>query len=190
LASPLGATPPPGKKRAWPLLLLAGLSFVPGLGLFFGAAAVTWALISDRPRAKLSVVIAGTGTLLNLVVPLLFMLTMQHGEPFTRAEAEQTRRDLAKLVVELEHYHDRTGRYPPSLQVLVGIPVPTRLINIYDHTPGLFGMPRVYEYHPSAEGSDYDLFSAGPDGVPHTADDIRPELTDSLRQRAGYRPAP
>ena len=30
-------------KRSWPLLLLAGCSIIPGFGIFFGAAAVTWA---------------------------------------------------------------------------------------------------------------------------------------------------
>ena len=177
-----------GNKAAWPLLLLAGLSFVPGFGLFFAAAAVTWALISDRPRAKLSLVIAATGALLNLAGSCFVVLTMQHGEAFARIEAQQTREDLTKLVLALEDYHGRTGRYPPSLQVLVGTPIPTRLINIYDQAPGLLRIPRVYEYHLSADGESYDLFSVGPDAVPRTADDIRPQVPDSLADRAGYRP--
>ncbi len=190
MAIPIGPTAPIGKKPAWPLLLVAGLSFVPVFGLFFGAAAVTWALISNRPRAKLSLLIAATGALLNLAVPFFVVLRMQHGETFARVEAQQTREDLTKLVSALQDYHGRAGRYPPSLQILVGIPVPTRLINIYDHAPGLLRIPRFYEYHLSADGESYDLFSVGPDGVPHTADDIRPQLPDSLRDRAGYRPTP
>ena len=186
----MGTASPIGKKPAWPLLLVAGLSFVPGLGLFFAAAAVTWALISDRPRAKLGLAIAATGALLNLAGSFFVVLTMQHGEAFARIEAQQTREDLSKLVVALEDYYGRAGRYPPNLRVLVGTPIPTRLINIYDQAPGLFRIPRVYEYHLSADGESYDLFSVGPDAVPHTADDIRPELLDSLRERAGYRPTP
>jgi hypothetical protein len=148
---------------------VAGLAFVPVLGLFFGAGAVTWALISDRPRAKLSLVIAATGALLNVAVPMFVVLTMQHGEAFARVEAQQTREDLTKLVFALQDYRGRAGRY---------------------HAPGLLRVPRFYEYHLSADGESYDLFSVGPDGVPHTADDIRPDLPDSLRGRAGYRPTP
>src|SRR4051812_5282085 len=44
-------------KRSWPLLLLAGCSLLPGFGLLFGAAGVSWGLVSDRPRARLAVVL-------------------------------------------------------------------------------------------------------------------------------------
>ncbi len=51
------------------------------------------------------------------------------------------------MVLELERYRERTGRYPATLQQLVGQPIPLRLLNIYDQTAGIFVFPRVYEYH-------------------------------------------
>ena len=178
-----------GKKRAWPLLLAASLSFVPGFGVFFAAAAVTWALVADRPRTTLSLVIGATGGLLNLVTGILLILKLQHGGVLAQAEMLATRRDLTEIVVALEDYHTRQGRYPPDLRILVGVPIPTRLLNIFDRTQSLIST-RLYVYHLSDEGSSYDLFAAGADGVPHTADDIRPALTDSLTLYSGYRPAP
>src|SRR2546426_8925333 len=59
--------PAPSAKRSWPLLVLGACAFVPGFGIFFGAAAVTWGLVSDRPRAKWGVLLGGAGALLNLV---------------------------------------------------------------------------------------------------------------------------
>lgn len=181
---------PTTPKRAWPLLLVAGCSFVPGLGVLFGAAAVTWALVTDRPRARLAVVLGATGALINLVVPLVIVLRMGEPGEYARMQAAFTRQDLTKLVLEIEQYHAETGHYPASLPLLVGTPIPRRLINIYDQSGGPFRIPRTYEYHRSPDGTTYDLFSAGPDGVPHTADDIRPVVADSLRDRVGYRPVP
>src|SRR6266550_4185351 len=55
--------PAPSAKRSWPLLVLGACAFVPGFGIFFGAAAVTWGLVSDRPRAKWGVLLGGAGAL-------------------------------------------------------------------------------------------------------------------------------
>src|SRR5213080_2222986 len=56
----------PSNKRSWPLLVLGACAFVPGLGLGFAAAAVTWGLVSDRPRVKWGVMLGAAGALLNL----------------------------------------------------------------------------------------------------------------------------
>ena len=181
----------PHRKHAWPLLLVAGLAFVPGLGFLFGSAAVTWALVSDRPRRTLSLILGATGAVLNLAVPILMIVLSPQGRLLARrAEMTQTRQDLTKVVTELERYHTRTGQYPPTLHVLVGVPIPSRLINIYDHSQSILRWNRTYAYLVSDDGTTYDVFAAGPDGIPYTADDVRPAIPDSLRQTVGYRAGP
>jgi len=184
----MGPLPAPSAKRSWPLLVLGACAFVPGFGIFFGAAAVTWGLVSDRPRAKWGVLLGGAGALLNLVGGAVLVGRFEHTSVVERSRIEMTRRDLGAVVLELERYRDRTGRYPGTLQQLVGRPIPLRLLNIYDQTAGIFVFPRVYEYHLAADGSSYDLFALGPDGKPGTADDVRPALPDSLLRGTGYRP--
>src|ERR1051326_2435112 len=39
-------------QASWPLLVVAACSFLPGLGFFFAAGAVSWALLSSRPRRR------------------------------------------------------------------------------------------------------------------------------------------
>ena len=180
--------PAPSAKRSWPLLALGACAFVPGFGIFFGAAAVTWGLVSDRPRAKVGVILEGVGALLNLVGGAVLVGRFEHTPVVERSRIEMTRRDLGAVVLELERYRERTGRYPATLQQLVGQPIPLRLLNIYDQTAGIFVFPRVYEYHLAADGSSYDLFALGRDGKPGTADDVRPALPDSLLRGTGYRP--
>jgi hypothetical protein len=160
-------------KRSWPLLVLAGLAFVPVIGIFFGAGALTWGLLSDRPRAKLGAIVAGTGALLNIAGAMLVGVLFQHSPDMDRTRAILARRELGQLVVELEHYRTGHGRYPATLQILVGVPVPHLFINTLDHTGGLLRM-QYYQYRLAPEGDSYDLFGVGPDGIPGTADDVRP----------------
>jgi len=181
--------PAPSNQRSWPLLALGACAFVPGFGIFFGAAAVTWGLVSNRPRAKLGVMLGSAGALLNLAGGAVLVGRFEHTPIVERSRVEMAQRDLGTLVLELERYRERTGHYPATLQQLVGQPIPLRLINIYDQTAGVFVFPRVYEYHLAADGSSYDLFAVGPDGKPSTADDIRPALPDSVLRGTGYRPA-
>src|SRR5205823_10597618 len=102
--------PAPSAKRSWPLLVLGACAFVPGFGIFFGAAAVTWGLVSDRPRAKLGVILGGAGALLNLVGGAMLIRRFEHTPVVERSRIEMTRRDLGAVVLELERYRDRTGK--------------------------------------------------------------------------------
>src|SRR2546429_6979440 len=85
--------PAPSAKRSWPLLVLGACAFVPGFGIFFGAAAVTWGLVSDRPRAKLGVILGGAGALLNLVGGAMLIRRFGHTvEERTRSSENQDRK--------------------------------------------------------------------------------------------------
>jgi hypothetical protein len=176
-------------KRSWPLLLVAACSFIPVLGFFIGAIAVSWGLLSDRPRARLATTLAAVGAFANLAGLLLVTFFFQRTPEAARLNREATRRDLARVVAALESYRERTGAYPTSLAALER-PFAIPPVNIHDQGAGIIRIYRVYEYHLAADGGSYDLFSVGPDGRPGTDDDIRPALTDSVVARSGYRPPP
>jgi hypothetical protein len=74
---------------------------------------------------------------------------------------------LRGLDVAVQDYRRLEHRMPPSLQVLVdeGYVVPEYATDPWGH-PNLLVIT----------GANYDLFSAGPDGQPGTADDIRPGI--------------
>ena len=175
-------------RRAWPLILVAALSFVPAVGIVAAAAAVSWALAGSRPRARLAVIVAVAGVLFNLGLALTVPRHFHARREIRAVEAQDTRSDLNRLVGALDDYHARTGRYPPTLSALVAYWFPRRILNIHDHTGGLLGLPRTYRYRVAPDGRSFDLYSVGPDGKAHTADDIRPSLPDSLRGTSGYRP--
>ena len=176
-------------RPAWPLFVLAGFAFIPGFGILCGSLAAAWGLLSSRRRALLAAGIGAGGALLQIGIVVAWLLIAGPGsETLSTASRQAAQEDLERLVEALEEYHVRRGAYPASLAELQRSSMATRFINIYDQAGGLFRLPRPYEYHPAADGRSYDLYSAGPDREPATADDIRPELGDSLKARSGYRP--
>ena len=175
-------------KRSWPLLALAAGAFVPVLGLFLAAAAVTWGLVSSRPRALLAAAIGGAGGLLNLVAGVLYIWQVQGDPAYTATTAAMSGRDLARLVGALEEYRGANGRYPGELAVFTRLPLSLKLVNVNDNSVGAFKMPRAYQYQPASDGRSYTLFAVGPDSKPGTADDVFPTLPDSVARRSGYRP--
>ena len=175
-------------KRSWPLLVLGASAFIPGLGFLLGTAAVTWGLVSNRPRAKWGVILGGLGAFANIVFAIVISVRTPVSPSIRRAQAEGARHDLSELVMELERYRGRTGRYPSTLhELLYYQTMHFHFTKIYDQTGSSFFV-HVYQYRLAADGSSYDLFAAGPDDKPDTPDDVRPSLPDSVLAHTGYRP--
>jgi hypothetical protein len=182
------AVPPPVPKPAWPLFLVAALSFIPFVGIFFGGAGATWGLISSRRRALLAATIAMTGALLNFGGMVLLGM-YSAGKTDTAIDAKFTQREMLRVVAAIDDYHAKQHNYPSSLRLLqqrsmlAGKVVPTT-----DMSAGGFHLPREYYYVVALDGESYDLVATGPDRVIGTADDIRPVLPDSMQAHSGFRP--
>jgi hypothetical protein len=172
----------PSAKRSWPLILLSCCSLIPGLGFLFGAAGVSWGLVSDRPRARLAVVLGATGALLNLVGGGLLMWHLQGQPGYAPVYAASSRADLNKLVAAIEGYRKETGAYPARLEVFGQLPYSLKMVNISDLSGGVFRRPREYQYELSPDGRRYTLYGVGADGQPGTADDVYPGLGAGQRR--------
>ena len=181
------ATTPPVKKEVWPLFLIAALSFVPLLGIFFGGAAATWGLISSRPRAIWAAVIGMTGALLNFAAAMVITFSAA-GNLDLATDAKFTQREMLKVVAAIEDFHSREHSYPASLQLLQRRLLLKRVVSTMDMSGKGIHLPHEYRYVLAPDGESYDLIATGPDNVIGTADDIRPVLTDSIQAHSGFRP--
>ena len=175
------------RQASWPLLVVAACSFLPGLGFFFAAGAVSWALLSSRPRRRLALALGVGGAVFNIVGSLFLVAAFSGSPDVQHAQAELTRRQLTSLVAAIDDYRRRHGAFPADLRALQRAAIPFRVIPINDQSRGLLHLGRLYVYRVAADGESYDLFSAGVDGIPGSADDIRPDLPDSVAARSGYR---
>jgi general secretion pathway protein G len=80
------------------------------------------------------------------------------------AKETRTKGDLQGLRTMLLSYNGSVGSYPDSLNALVP--------RWMDELPkDAYNSPYVYRYPGRKNPASYDLFSAGPDKIPDTADD-------------------
>lgn len=80
------------------------------------------------------------------------------------AKETRTRADIQGIRTMLLSYNGSHGSYPESLSALVP--------RLMEEVPkDAWNNPYVYRYPGQRNPSTYDLFSAGPDHIPDTADD-------------------
>ena len=64
----------------------------------------------------------------------------------------------------------------------------SEVIRFHDGTlAGIVRWPQDYQYELAPDGQTYTLFAVGVDGKPGTADDLYPDLPDSVARHSGYR---
>lgn len=162
----------------WPtvIVVLGVLSFIPGFGLFIGPMTIVLGLVlapgknhktgTGRGRLKTGIILACTGVLLNIAVygALFYFGFVAKTGPFVKIKKVNTSLTLAQLMGFLEVYKKEHGQYPADLRDIA------REGN-FVHTRDMFN--NVVMYRLSDDGSTYDLFSPGPDGIADTGDDIR-----------------
>src|SRR5258706_2096820 len=99
-------------KPSWPLLLLATASFIPFLGLVFASAAVSWALLTERPRRRLALLLGAGGAVLNLGGIFLLAAAYSGNPELQKLYDAGARQDLGILVAAIEEYHASHGSVP------------------------------------------------------------------------------
>ena len=108
----------PDTKPAWPLFVVAGLSFVPVLGIFFGGAGATWGFVSSRRRAILAAMIAMAGALANMALIVIVGVRAAASNAADPARNGVAQQELLTIVIAIDKYHDIEHAYPPSLDAL------------------------------------------------------------------------
>jgi general secretion pathway protein G len=82
----------------------------------------------------------------------------------------RTAADIVWLKTRLSDYRKRNGDFPEPPQWLIAAGV-VDLSQAVDMSRDAWGSNYVYRYPGRHNPNDYDLFSAGPDRIPDTADD-------------------
>ena len=115
----------------------------------------------------------------SIIVILLGLAISKIGNPTAFAKTTAVRADVQAIGTQLMQYEAMNGFYPTTeqgIQALVtqpeGEPRPTRWYPFFKEVPkDPWGMPYQYRCPGIKHPDKYDLFSAGPDRIPDTADD-------------------
>jgi len=116
---------------------------------------------------------------ISIIVILLGVAISRLGNTTGIAKAVAVRSDIQTISTQLKLYESMNGFYPTTdqgLQALVtqpdSEPKPSRWYALFDQLPkDPWGSPYVYRCPGIKNPNGYDLYSAGPDRVPDTADD-------------------
>jgi len=159
--------------------LLAALSFLPGLGPLFAFLAIRRSASAKRRTGLL--VATTLGSSITLIPALSFCVVRLTGLDRS-IDSRKSREALVELGQVIEEYNDRHGRYPETLDHVLG--VASRSVLALDPVRPSSGPALQYFFYRTEKDGGYHLFSKGRDGTPYTPDDLHPITTTKL---PGYR---
>ena len=115
----------------------------------------------------------------SIIVILLSLAISKLGNPTGYAKHTAVRADTQAIGTQLQLYESMNGFYPTTEQGLQALvtqpqndPRPTRWYQFFKQAPkDPWGSDYIYRCPGLKNPTGYDLYSAGPDRVPDTADD-------------------
>lgn len=158
--------------------VIAGLAFIPVLGIPFGLIAIVWGLITRKTGGRKLMLIGGAGIACTaaLYLALYYFSFEQRGGIHDELRQQLAETALSSLVQAIEFYNVQHGYYPDSLETLQQSLPAGSLTFIFDPTDVTpTGQPRNFHYE-VLDRNSYYLLGVGPDGVPFTADDLLPPV--------------
>jgi hypothetical protein len=167
---------------------IGGASFIPLIGVIFGIVAI---VLGITKRAWALVWLGFAGIMFTVVIysALFYFGFHQRGGVYDKMRAQLAVTMLNGAVKDIEYYKLQHGHYPATLAELNvkktdGFPTmvfdPTKLTSKPGSDPYFY-----YKLDPS--GKFYFLRSVGPDGIPFTADDILPTISEEEREKTGLK---
>jgi hypothetical protein len=167
--------------------VIGGLSFVPLVGVVFGAIAIAWGLVTRKAGGRRLAQIAAAGATFAVTISagVYYVAFVERGGVYDRLRLAVAQGELNALVGEIELYKDTIGHYPASLAELHKVIPRDSHVSTRDPTDMKPGTQRGRFYYERLGADHYVLRSAGLDGKPFTADDIVPQVDPASSTRLG-----
>jgi hypothetical protein len=161
---------PASSFKQKPPYLMGLLCLIPLLGAFVGLALILFGII--KYKDKWLIMIGAFGILFTVGIYYFMFYYMQYGELSKKGFAEISQMQLNSLVKNIEFYKIQHGSYPDDLQQLLK---DDPMAPVHDAVQTVHLRNNAF-YNYEKKGDRYELFSSGHDGVPHSKDDLFPEL--------------
>lgn len=158
--------------------IVAGLSYVPLMGVPFGIIAILWGIFSRKSDSTRLILIGIGGISFTTILysALFYFGFVQRGGIYDEARLKLAEHNMNSLVQALEFYKAQHGEYPRSLEMLDESLSDNSRVFIFDPTDIRFNSePRKF-YYELVDDKSYYLLSVGLDGQPFTSDDILPNV--------------
>jgi hypothetical protein len=169
---------------AW---VMAGMSFIPLIGLLFAPIAIVYGLVTRRAGGKKLALVGVAGILVTVVLygGLIYLAVIQRGGIYDDLRLRMAEGTIVDVVRAIEFYKIQNGKYPESLDVLRTSLPENSFVFVFDPTDvNLKSQPRPFHYE-LVDAEHYYLLGVGSDGQPFTADDLVPRIEPGADSKMG-----
>lgn len=176
------------KKHGVGPFVLAGISFIPLIGIFTGIICIVIAVIGKKSNSRLLGGLGVSGILLSVVLyGSLFYKMFNDGE-FTKGFEVHSISAMTSLVRHIEYYRLQHGYYPESMAALRENLKEGEMVFSFDMSGPLNvdGQQREFYYEVINSGENYLLLGVGQDASPFTTDDIFPIIDPEKDKNIGW----
>jgi hypothetical protein len=163
--------------------VLAGLSYIPAIGVLFGIVTIMWGLITKRRGGRKLASIGAGGICLSVVLygGIFYFGHVVRGGVYDDLRTKMAQNNLNAIVKDVEFYRLTRGQYPESLADLKRTlpkdsPDASRLID-----PRAFSAKKgdPYFYYKKMDADHYYLRGVASDGKPFSPDALVPQVAAS-----------
>ena len=176
------------KKHGAGAFVLAGISFIPLIGVIPGLICIANALVRRLSNSKLLGILGFSGIMLTVILYGVILPTAMNNESFSKGFEPHAISAMTSLVTHVEYFKLQHGKYPINLDELRSNQKEGEMVFSYDVSGGMKmgDKPRDFYYEVINSGNNYLLFGIGIDGVPFTNDDIYPLIDADKDKNLGW----
>jgi hypothetical protein len=176
------------KKGGTAPYVIAGLGFIPLIGVLFAIVAIVLGVRRRNNGGKTLIILGCLGIACTIVLygALFYFGFVQRGGLYDSLRSSLAKTTLTELVKNIEYYKVTKGQYPRSLSDLQGSsgkgydPTDPEIWN------GSSSKKRTtFFYQLTDDGTHYYLLGVGPDRKAFTNDDLLPDVSDQDRGKTG-----
>lgn len=175
-------------KHGTGAFVLAGVSFIPLIGVFAGIICIINALVSRKTNSKLLGGLGFSGIIVSIILYGVVLPNMFNSVNFSKQFEPHAVSAMTSLVRHVEYYKLQNNRYPNSMEELRSNLKEGEMVFSFDVSgPISMGQrQRDFHYEVINDGTNYLLFGIGADAVPFTEDDIYPLIDANKDKNIGW----
>lgn len=167
--------------------VVGGMSFIPLIGVLFGAIAIIWGLVTKKVGGKKLAFVGASGIAFTVVLytALFYFGMVQRDGIYDDLRLKLSEDLITSLVQSIEFYKTQNGNYPESLDALSKSLPQSGMVSIFDPSAVSVGGKPVQYHYELADSKHYFLLGLGPDGQPFTPDDVLPKVDIAPNSKIG-----
>lgn len=176
------------EKHGAGAFVLAGISFIPLIGVLTGIICILNAVIARRPNSSLLGLLGFCGIMVSVILYGVVLPGIFKSTDFSKQFEPHAISAMTSLVRNIEYIKLQQGAYPESMEEIRANLKEGELVFTFDLSgPATMGdTQRDFYYEVINDGSNYLLFGLGVDGKPFTEDDIYPLIDPAKDKNIGW----